>query len=213
MYPILERFPEIAMAFYKSLNCFVELLVCNNEVSKFNLFYKKNFKKIIFQLPQLPLDILNHILYTIKIGLTSFTYPEIQGHSLDLLITFGEALIQDNENRLAHLRELTVEPFGKLLFDVIVGLDLHTENKNDCYGCVFILACASLSPESNFCHEMVTALVNKQKERITYATAIETPEVEKLKSFTFTHSREQKMQFIDLLDKFVSSICFLYHQN
>jgi hypothetical protein len=32
MYPILERFPEIAMAFYKSLNCFVELLVCNNEV-------------------------------------------------------------------------------------------------------------------------------------------------------------------------------------
>lgn len=33
MYPILERFPDIAMAYYKSLNCFVELLVCNNEVS------------------------------------------------------------------------------------------------------------------------------------------------------------------------------------
>lgn len=168
---------------------------------------------MFFKLLQLPLDILNHILYTIKIGLTSFTYPEIQGHSLDLLITLGEALIQDTENRLGPLRELTVEPFGKLLFDVIVGLDLHSENKNDCYGCIFILGCASLSPESNFCHEMVSTLVNKQKEHITYATASETIEVEKLKGFAFTHSREQKMLFIDLLDKFVSSICFLYHQN
>lgn len=35
MYPILERFPNIAMTYYKSLNCFVELLVCNNEVSFF----------------------------------------------------------------------------------------------------------------------------------------------------------------------------------
>jgi len=34
MYPILDRFPDIAMAYYKSLNCFLELLVCNNEVSK-----------------------------------------------------------------------------------------------------------------------------------------------------------------------------------
>lgn len=34
MYPILERFPNIAMNYYKSLNCFVELLVCNNEVSE-----------------------------------------------------------------------------------------------------------------------------------------------------------------------------------
>lgn len=32
MYPILQRFPDIAMAYYKSLNCFLELLVCNNEV-------------------------------------------------------------------------------------------------------------------------------------------------------------------------------------
>ncbi|KAG5668925.1 hypothetical protein PVAND_016835 [Polypedilum vanderplanki] len=193
MYPLLERFPDIAMAYYKSLNCFIELLVCNNE------------------LHQLPAEILNHILYTIKIGLTSFTYPEIQGHSLDLLITFGDSLIQDTENRLQHLRELTVEPFGKLLFDVIVGLNLHSENKNDCYGAIYLLACASRT-EINFCHETVTALVNKQKERVTYATDSDTPEVEKLKNFVFSHSREQKMSFIDLLDKFVSSICFLYHQ-
>jgi hypothetical protein len=33
MYPLLERFPDIAMAYYKSLNCFIELLVCNNEVN------------------------------------------------------------------------------------------------------------------------------------------------------------------------------------
>lgn len=32
MYPILQRFPDIAMTYYKSLNCFLELLVCNNEV-------------------------------------------------------------------------------------------------------------------------------------------------------------------------------------
>lgn len=111
------------------------------------------------------------------------------------------------------LRELTVEPFGKLLFEVIVGLDLHNENKNDCYACIFVLGCASLSSDSNFCHEMVNKLVNKQRERTTYATVSETTEVEKLKNFSFTHSREQKMLFIDLFDKFVSSICFLYHQN
>lgn len=33
IYPILERFPDIAMTYYKSLNCFLELLVFNNEVS------------------------------------------------------------------------------------------------------------------------------------------------------------------------------------
>lgn len=133
---------------------------------------------------------------------------------MDLLITFGEALIQDTEFKLGPLRDLTVIPFGKLLFDVIVGLDLHSENKNDCYGCIFILACASSSsPESNFCHEMVTSIATKQKERITYATAEPSQEIEKLRTFNFTHSREQKMQFIDLFDKFVGSICFLYHQN
>lgn len=32
MYPIIERYPDIAMAYYKGLNCFLELLVCNNQV-------------------------------------------------------------------------------------------------------------------------------------------------------------------------------------
>lgn len=33
MYPIIERYPDIAMSYYKGLNCFLELLVCNNHVS------------------------------------------------------------------------------------------------------------------------------------------------------------------------------------
>lgn len=32
MYPIIERFPDIAMSYYKGLNCFVELLVFNTQV-------------------------------------------------------------------------------------------------------------------------------------------------------------------------------------
>jgi len=122
-------------------------------------------------------------------------------------------MIQDTENKLILLKELIIEPFGKLLFDVIVGLNLHSENKNDCYGAIYLLGCAAPSAEANFCHEMVTALVNKQKCRVTYATEADTPEVEKLKGFVFNHSREQKMNFIDLIDKFVSGICFLYHQE
>jgi hypothetical protein len=117
------------------------------------------------------------------------------------------------ENRLMPLRELTVEPFGKLLFDVILGLDLHTENKNDCYSAVYILSCAASPPDRNYFHELIAALVNKQKERVTYTTSVDSPEVEKLRSFVFSHSREQKMNFIDLFEKFISSICFLYHQN
>lgn len=143
--------------------------------------------------------------------MTSFTYPEIQGHSLDLLTTMGDAIIQDSDNRLGSLRNLTVEPFGKLLFDVIVTLDLHSENKNDCYGAVYTLCCASSDPSANFCHETVQALVERQKGRLTYVDAGDTPEVEALRNFSFRHSREQKMAFIDLLEKFVSSICFLYH--
>lgn len=143
--------------------------------------------------------------------MTSFTYPEIQGHSLDLLTTMGDAIIQDSENRLDSLRNLTIEPFGKLLFDVIVTWDLHSENKNDCYGAIYTLCCASIDPSSNFCHETVRALEERQKTRSTYVSAEDTPEVEALKAFTFRHSREQKMAFIDLLDKFISSICFLYH--
>lgn len=123
----------------------------------------------------------------------------------------GDAIIQDSDNRLGSLRNLTVEPFGKLLFDVIVTLDLHSENKNDCYGAVYTLCCASSDPSANFCHETVQALVERQKGKLTYVDAGDTPEVEALRNFSFRHSREQKMAFIDLLDKFVSSICFLYH--
>lgn len=123
----------------------------------------------------------------------------------------GDAIIQDSENRLGALRELTVEPFGKLLFDVIVTLDLHNENKNDCYGAIYTLCCASPEPSANFCHETVHQLVERQKGRQTYVGQGDAPEVEALRIFSFRHSREQKMAFIDLLDKFVSSICFLYH--
>lgn len=123
----------------------------------------------------------------------------------------SDHIIQDNENRLFELRNMIVEPFGKLLFDVIATLDLHNENKNDCYGAIYSLSCASPDPSSNFCHETVRALVEQQKSRSTYVTECDTPEVEALKIFVFRSSREQKMGFIDLLDKFVSSICFFYH--
>lgn len=212
MYPILQRFPDIAMTYYKSLNCFLELLVCNNQVRK--SFSVSIFFILIdfnhFKLQNLPIELTSHILYTIKIGLTSFSYPEIQGHSLDLLTTMGDAIIQDNENQLDSLRN-QIEPFGKLLFDVIVTLDLHTENKNDCYSAIYTLSCASTDSNANFCHETVRALVERQKSRLTYVGDGDAPEVEALQVFSFKHSREQKMAFIDLLDKFVSGICFLYH--
>lgn len=123
----------------------------------------------------------------------------------------GDAIIQENENRLNHLRDLIIEPFGKLLFDVIITWDLHTENKNDCYGAIYTLGCASVDPSRNFCHETVRALEERQKNRSTYVSVEDSPEFEALKAFTFRHSREQKNGFIDLIDKFISSICFLYH--
>lgn len=123
----------------------------------------------------------------------------------------ADAIIQDSENRLQPLRELLVEPFGKLLFDVIVTWDLHNENKNDCYGAIYTLCCASSEPSSNFLHETVRVLAEKQKSRSTYVNSEDTAEVEALKVFFFRHSREQKFAFIDLIDKFISSICFLYH--
>ena len=144
------------------------------------------------QLHNLPIDLVNHVLYTIKIGLTSFSYPEIQGHSLDLLSTLGDALVQDSDNQLLPLRNLTAEPFGKLLFDVIMTLDLHSENKNDCFSTIYTLSCASANIENNFCHETVKALTDRQKARLTYATASNAPEVEALLTFSFRqHSREQ----------------------
>lgn len=104
---------------------------------------------------------------------------------------------------------MTVEPFGKLLFEVIVTLDLHSENKNDCFSAIYTLCCAEPN-RNNFCHQTVRALVERQRGRLTYV-AENGPEVDALLAFSFRHSREQKMAFIDLLDKFVSSICFLYH--
>lgn len=145
------------------------------------------------KLHNLPAELINHICYTVKIGLTSFSYPEIQGHSLDLLTTFGDAIIQDTEKQLEKLRSLTVEPFGKLLFDVIITLDLHSENKNDCFSAIYTLCCASTnSTESNFCHEMIRTLVDRQKCRQSYLGAGDTPEVEALLRFSFRqHSRDQ----------------------
>lgn len=125
----------------------------------------------------------------------------------------GDAILQDKDkdNMLIQLKSLLVEQFGKLLFDIIVSLDLHSENKNDCFSTIYILACASQDPSNNFVHGTVRALVERQKSRLTYAGATDAPEVEALLTFTFRQAREQKLAFIDLFDKFVSSICFLYH--
>lgn len=158
----------------------------------------------------MPDDLLNHLLYTSKIGLTSFTYPEIQSHSLDLLCTIGDALVQDTSNQLASLRERTIEPFIKLLFDIIVTLDLHNENKTDCYSTIYTLSCAAHQHEHVF-HAMLKMLAEKQKQRQTYQTPQDSPEVEQLKVFEFRNSREQKFAFVDLFDKFIASISFLYH--
>jgi len=163
----------------------------------------------------LPVDLINHLLYTIKVGLTSFSYPDIQGHSLDLLHIIGTSLVQDTCNGLPALREATIEPFIKLLFDIIVTLDLHNENKTDCYGTIYVLSCAASMAQSNqhVFHAMLKMLLEQQKSRLTYAGTQngETPEVESLLQFEFKSSREQKFMFIDLIDKFVASICFLYH--
>jgi hypothetical protein len=116
-----------------------------------------------------------------------------QGHSLDLISTIGDAIIQDSENQLSNLRTLTVEPFGKLLFDVIVTLDLHSENKNDCFSAIYTLCCGSTECHgSNFCHLTIRALVERQKSQLTYVGAGDAPEVEALLAFSFRqHSREQ----------------------
>jgi hypothetical protein len=105
----------------------------------------------------------------------------------------GDAIIQDSENQLEALRNLTVEPFGKLLFDIIVTLDLHSENKNDCFSAIYTLCCASEpNGNNNFCHETVRTLVDRQKTRLTYAPEVDAPEVEALLAFSFRqHSREQ----------------------
>lgn len=105
----------------------------------------------------------------------------------------GDALIQDTENQLDTLRSLTVEPFGKLLFEVIVTLDLHNENKNDCFSAIYTLCCASTEPNgNNFCHETVKALNERQTGQLTYAQTGIAPEVEALQAFSFQqHSREQ----------------------
>lgn len=41
MYPIIERFPDIAMSYYKGLNCFLELLVFNNHVRTIDAIWLK----------------------------------------------------------------------------------------------------------------------------------------------------------------------------
>jgi hypothetical protein len=114
----------------------------------------------------------------------------------------GDAIVQDNENQLGALRQLTVDPFGKLLFEVIVSLDLHSENKNDCFSAIYTLCCASNEPNgNNFCHETVRALVETQKERLTYVGAGDAPEVEAILAFSFRqHSREQVSSYCNFAE-------------
>lgn len=196
IYPILQKFPNICIAYYKTINCFLQNVISSESSSLFSG------------------DVMNHIIYTLRIGLTSFTYPDIQSQCLELLSGIGQGIIDcDDDSKNQQCRIAIVEPFIQLLFDIIVTLDLHSENKSDCFNAIYSLSNTLFPRDQNVFHSTLNMLLIEKQQKIGSASSylLQTPEVEELKKFHFEDRRDQKKKFYDLFDKFISSISFLYH--
>lgn len=196
IYPILQKFPNICIAYYKTINCFLQNVISSDSAALFSL------------------EVMNHIIYTLRIGLTSFSYPDIQSQCLELLSGIGQGMIDcDDDEKNTPCRVAIVEPFIPLLFDIIVTLDLHSENKSDCFNAIYSLSNTQFPRDRNVFHNTFNMLLNEQHKKLGSASAylLQTPEVEELKQFCFLDTRDQRKKFNDKFDKFISSISFLYH--
>lgn len=149
---------------------------------------------------------MNNILYTIKIGLTSFVSSEVQNVCLDILYTMGQA-IKDDGGDIQDLRNLIVHPFLKLLFEIIFTLDLHKENHRDCFSAIYIL---SVCDPQCFHMTLQTLLEEQRKKLHSNVYVLNSPEVTTLSQYPFKFSRDQKNKFVDLFEKFIASLSILY---
>lgn len=150
---------------------------------------------------------MNNILYTIKIGLTSFVSSEVQNTCLDLLSTIGQA-IKDDQGDIQHFKTLIIHPFLKLLFDIIFSLDLHKENHRECFSTIYILSVC----DPTFFQMTLQSLLEEQREKVqTNAYLLNSTEVTtQLTQYPFRYSKDLKNKFVDLFEKFIANISILY---
>lgn len=121
IYPILEKFPNICLAYFKTLNIFVESVVVYGS-----------------ELRNIPSELMSCMLYTVRIGLTSFASADIQNLCLEVLSTVGHSIYSDTGDVSIYITQI-VQPFVKLLFEIIFTLDLQQENRTECFGSIYVL--------------------------------------------------------------------------
>jgi hypothetical protein len=118
--------------------------------------------------------------------------------------------IKDDGGDKQDLRNLIVQPFLKLLFEIIFTLDLHKENHRDCFSAIYIL---SVCDPHSFHMTLQTLLEEQRKKLQSNIYILNSPEVTTLSQYPFKFSRDQKNKFVDLFEKFIASLSILYRNN
>lgn len=122
IYPFLETFPSICASYFEGLNRFFDIII-----------------EIEGELRNIPSELMNCILYTLRVGLTSFTScSDVQSICLTIITNLGRSISTDTGNAI-EFNLLIVQPFLKLLIEIIFSLDLLQYNKLECFGAIYTL--------------------------------------------------------------------------
>lgn len=98
-----------------------------------------------------------------------------------------------------------LQPFLALLFNKVFDRQIDAENKIDCYGALFMLACIY---KDNFSALMQTLIANEANP--VHALKIQTESVDFMAHMDLVNNRAMKTKFCDKFDKFVISLSFIW---
>ena len=144
------------------------------------------------------------MLGSIELGLTSFT-TEIESKCLEFLDVFANAVYfnQDPQALIAQL----LQPFLKIMLDMIFGQKIDFNNTMDWYRTVFAIICCypQLFQEmiKSFLHEQHESHNEKGKDLAHESQVL-------LNNLDFVNNRMMKAKFCDRFDRFVTVVSLLY---
>lgn len=181
----LIRFPEFCSQYYKTIALFASM---------------KSHK-----ITQLNPELFQQLLSSVQLGLNTFT-TDIQGMCFEYISSVASAVYFDRDPSTSYYAQL--QPFLPLLFKMIFERQIDQDNKCDCYGALFLLACIY---KENFYGLMQQLIENEQNplqkqkiqnESVTFMTSLE-----------LVNNRAMKTKFVEKLDKFVTNLNFIGRQR
>lgn len=141
------------------------------------------------------------MLASVQLGLNTFT-SDIQSMCFEFISSVSGAVCIERDPTSPYYTQL--QPLLPLLFKMIFHREIDSENKTECYGVLFMLACTY---KDEFHALMRTLIANEQNP--VHMQKISQEYTDFTANLDFVNNRAMKTKFIDKFDKFVTNLNFL----